>query len=394
MGLYRLYPTKDTFVANFQNGLSVSQSNMGASEILQLYKQEEGPGIAHVLIQFNTNSLPPPVIASGTDFFLALFDAQHSSTLPFGYNAFIYANDYNDWNEGPGQDLDAFTDVGTANWISASALSPWNVPGAYPNGGTPLEFHFDTGHEDMFVDVTTLMPSALFGFMVQVDPVLELSGAGDFYIKEFHSRQTHFPAKRPYLEIRWNDWTGSLTTDPMLLVSSGAWSGSYIDPIFRNVTGTIVDVTRSIVDPTGSLAFSIPMRSLYDESELIRFRVFARDDDVINSAVRATASSDAPGVVLTDAYYRVVDDVTGVELVPFSVSTGDTYTKLSWDDLGNYFDFYMECVPTGSLCRFDLCYVIGGRQTVYRGDAFKFVTESPLSGRIDPAPQPPGPPLG
>ena len=399
MAVFRLYPTQDTFVTNLAttapvaasaSGNSATGSNAGASEILQLFKfgptglnglVAQSMTFGHVLVQFSTSTLPSTGTATAS-FFLSLFDAQHEQTIPAGVTAEIIPLEQA-WSEGNGHDLELFTDTGVASWISATLSTAWVVPGAAPSGTVSATFFFQTGHEDLLADVTALATAA-FGYFIRLMSSTLEADANDYYLKEFHSRQTHFPAKRPFLEVRWTDWTGSLSTSSFFLVtaSNSPWSGTYIDPrLSGTISGTLVSVTNSLINPTVPLAISIfDLKPAYDQNEVVNFRLYTRPKDFnlsifqtasFTASVVATASAAPSGAVLMDAYYRVVDDTTGMELVPFGTGAG-VPTKLSFDDNGNYFKFYMQNLPSGSVCRFDIGYQISGSWTVYRGDEFKF----------------------
>lgn len=421
MAFKRYYPSRDTSVANYDpaaGSKDVSFANVGASEILNLYQTTEGgsarvrsysvgeyltssifpegayypvsgsylsgvaafsgalhwsgsvyqlapgAGVAKVLIDF----VDPIVIPSSGSpaVFMKLFDAQHDQTLPVGYTVIVRPVEQ-DWTEGAGHDLDFYTDLGVANFLSATLSSAW----VSPTGTASATFsRFVTGHEDLEIDLTGILISSA-GFEIYIDP--SLSGS-DLYIKKFHSRQSHFPTKRPFIEVRWNDFvSGPLSTTPVLLVTaSGPWSGSYVEKWNTSSFGCVTaSVTNSLVDPTGALNFSLyDLKPVYDSSEVTRLHLYAQPK-AWNPAETLSASSGLSGTVLTNAYYRVVDAVTDEVLVPFG-SGSPAYTKMSYDDRGNYFDFYMPNMPTGTLLRFDFEYDISGTRTFVAGDEFKF----------------------
>ena len=368
MAIKRYFPTRDTTISDFDPNFSVSfpttASNVGASEILQYYQVSSTPASAAILIGFASASLP-----SGSQAVLRLRDAQHGETLPAAYTARVQPLEQ-DWSEGAGQDFDTYTDTGAASWVSATLTSAWAAPGAVPTGTTSATFYFTTGHEDLEVDVTAFANPG-FGFRIGIDPAI--SGV-DLYTKRFHSRQTHFPARRPCLEVRWSDWTDSLSTSSFFLVtgSNSPWSGSYVDPRLSGImSGVSVSVTNSLVDPTGALVFGMyDLRPVFDSSENVVLHLQARPRNW-DQAVAPTASSAPSGTALLDAYYRVVDVLTDDVLVPFGTGALP-FTKLSWDDQGNYFGFDMSGLPTGTLMRFDFIYRISGSTTFVPGDDFTF----------------------
>jgi hypothetical protein len=372
MAFKRYYPSRDTSIANYDppavGTKDISYSNVGASEILNLYYTVENSASAKIVIDFDPIAIP----ASGSPaVFMKLFDAQHDQTLPVGYTVIIRPLEQ-DWTEGVGQDLDLYTDLGVANFLSATLTSSWGSP----TGTSSASFSgFVTGHEDLEVDLSgILIPSA--GFEIYIDPAFTGS---DLYIKKFHSRQSHFPTKRPFIEVRWEDFvTGTMATTAMWMATTGVWSGT-LAPIFNTASlfntsslfGYVVNVTNSLVDPTGALNVSLyDLKPVYDSSEVVRLHLYAQPR-AWNPAETLSASSDHTGSVLTNAYYRVVNAVTDEVLVPFG-SGSPAYTKLSYNNESNYFDFYMSSMPTGTLLRFDFEYHISGSKTFVAGNDFTF----------------------
>jgi hypothetical protein len=245
-----------------------------------------------------------------------------------------------------------------------------------PTGTASSSFFFNTGHEDLEVDVTPL--TATFGYRVGVS---SRHVGEDHYIKKFHSRQTHFPTKRPFLETRWDDFSGSLT-----LKTQYVYSGSIMDQsLYTSQTlsvlsssGVITTVTipENSVDPTGSLVHSLyDLKPVYNVNEVVNLHLYSQLKDW-NPVAIPTASSGTPTAVLTKAYYRVINDVTDEVLIPYGISgtngSSIDYTRLSYNDEGNYFQFNMINVPTGTLVRFEFIYEVSGTWTWINGNDFKF----------------------
>lgn len=383
MSFYRLYPVKDTFIANGDppavGTQDISYANMGASEIMNLYSvinpastsTYDATGtliasptasiFAQMLVAFDLSGATSPPNAQ---YLLKMFDAQHSDTLPAGYTVFVRPVEQ-DWSEGNGQDLDYYTDTGVANWHSATLTTAW----AAHTGIQGNSMLFETGHEDLEVDVSNFVSATSYGFSIYIDPAIT---GTDLYIKKFHSRQTHFVTKKPYLEIRWEDWSGTLTTSSVYVSTVGAYSGTIVPAWAATAhSATLVSTTNSLVNPTGVLVMKMPfLKPVYSTVETARVEVISALKDYNPSTV-AVALSAGSGTVLMDAYYQIVNDLTEEVLVPFATGTLK-YTKLSWDDAGNFFDIHMGSLPTGTLMRFDITYQVSGTWTVVRGDQFKF----------------------
>jgi len=365
MSFIRHYPTQDTSIANADpsvNDKDIRYANVGASEILNLYQTSEQNATASVLINF-----PTATPAAGETVWLKLFDAQHAETLPYGYTVWVHQLTQS-WTEGTGLDMDYYTDLGVANDLSATLTTPWlssSLTGA-------VSFSFANGHEDLEADVTVLTPSP-FGFHIHIS-----ESFSDLYIKKFHSRQTHFPTKRPYLEYRLVDPTGTLSTKTVYTANTASYMGVEIDPTkFLSSTlaalsgsGTVLlsQTWVSNVDPTGALVASIPnLKPVYDASEAPKLQLQVQLKDW-NPATALTASSVTPNVVLTKVYYRITDVITDEVLVPFA-----DYTRTEYGDAGNWFSLNMASLPTGSLFQIDLRYEApSGVFTLFPGTANRF----------------------
>jgi hypothetical protein len=114
------------------------------------------------------------------------------------------------------------------------------------------------------------------------------------------------------------------------------------------------------------------LKPVYSTSDVTQLRLDVRPKDW-NVATVATASADAPVSVLLNAYYRVVDELSEEELVPFGTGSLQ-HTRLSYDDLGNYFTFYLNSLPPGRVFRFDFMWQIGNFSTIRYGSDLKFRT--------------------
>lgn len=223
MAIYRIFADKDTTITSYRR-LNVAQtaSNLGGSEVLQIFRVAPvsssatyvSGSLARALIRFNhahvaslTASGEAP--STGISYFLHMKDAKHFKTLPASYDVEVERL-ARDWDEGKGIDFESFFDKGYANWDKARSNVFWTTPGGDVTGSLISKQHFDIGDEDLDVDVTSLVNSWMtgnipnYGFLVHMSSTLE-SGSVDYFTKMFHSRQTHYPDFRPYLEARWDD---------------------------------------------------------------------------------------------------------------------------------------------------------------------------------------------
>ena len=254
----------DTTIVNaYQADLSTrgTGANAGEADVLEVYsiygRQTENTSttqgsqeLSRILIKFpttgiatdRTNSVIP---ASGSvSFYLRMFNAQHSKTVPIDYTLSILAV-AQAWQEGIGLDLENYSDITKgntgANWMSASNTAPWtgsnyitpndSVGGSYRTGSSDPKFtkDFSTGLEDLEIEITPLVEhwlagtitnnglgvhlsssyeaSASVGANTASAAVLPLTGGAttSYYTKRFFGRGSEYFFKRPVIEARWDD---------------------------------------------------------------------------------------------------------------------------------------------------------------------------------------------
>lgn len=244
MAIKRYFASKDNTITNaFKSNLTTrgTSANMGQSDILEvfsIYGQASSSSglsseLSRVLIEFDTTDIATDraagnVPASGSvSFYLKMYNAKHGQTLPKNYYMEVIAvTGSTAWEEGYGLDMEGYTDStagGTgSNWLSASATDAdgWSTAGgdySDPNTDTSSSFtqYFDTGVEDLEIDVTTLVEQWLdsagnvlgsknnYGVGVMLSSSHE-SESRSYYTKKFFARGSEFFFKRPVLEARWD----------------------------------------------------------------------------------------------------------------------------------------------------------------------------------------------
>lgn len=221
--IYRVYPNKDTFISNYgPNSVRKTGSNFGSSEILHVYRVAPVSGSSNsfnatasygnILSRFDlspfqqlTASNQAP--STGIVYKLRMTDTIHDQTKPTSFDLIIQAV-AQDWDEGNGHDVDNFSDSGFANWEKAKSTSYWTVAGS-SGSGPIVTTHFDTGHENIDVDVSPIVNAWLTGGLPNYGFLIKMSSSivdySDRYIKMFHGRETFFKDKRPYIEAEWDD---------------------------------------------------------------------------------------------------------------------------------------------------------------------------------------------
>tara|TARA_R100001594_G_scaffold49812_1_gene82836 strand:+ start:4044 stop:5741 length:1698 start_codon:yes stop_codon:yes gene_type:complete len=258
----------NAFDASLNGSFRATGSNMGESDILEafsIYGQASGSAgqsseLSRILIKFPVDTIitdrtANTIPASGSvSFFLRMYNAKHSETLPRNYTMIVTAVSQS-WEEGYGLDMVNYTDKTYdgfgSNWIMASSGSKWNNA-TTGNGGSTRSpagnvfggvYHdspefkqtFDRGHEDLEIDITHLVEQWIggentgtgnentrklnYGVGVAITSSQEaytqqtvanksyqnLTGAvRSYYTKRFFARNSEFFFKRPCIEARWD----------------------------------------------------------------------------------------------------------------------------------------------------------------------------------------------
>ena len=230
MAIKRYYATLDNTITNaYKSDMNTkgTGSNMGASDILEVFslyglQNSASSETARILIQFpidqiqtdrSSSALPT---SGNVDFYLRLFNAKHSQTLPKNYSLVI-ARVEKSWSEGTGLDMEGYTDIGQSNWISSDSSTNWGDEGGDYTHGAAYSFSasFDTGDEDLEVNITPLVERWAndlghsygsvpnYGVGIFMTPTIEAEDSS-YYTKKFFGRGTEFFFKQPCIEARWN----------------------------------------------------------------------------------------------------------------------------------------------------------------------------------------------
>lgn len=219
----RFYATKDNTITNAFDaaGSRGTSANMGASDILEVfsifgqtsgstgYSTEE----ARILVEFDINEVSADTtIPSNAKYFLKLFNAEHGATVPRNYQLEAHSVD-GSWEEGIGLDMDNYLDLSYglgSNWTNREGSTAWGTEGGDLHPSPSNNQDFDTGLEDLSIDVTDQVNEWLgsrdnHGFMVKLPTSFtDGSQSRSFYTKKFFARGSEFFHKRPCLEVRWN----------------------------------------------------------------------------------------------------------------------------------------------------------------------------------------------
>ena len=145
----KFYATKDNTITNaFEENLVTrgTGSNMGASDILEvfsIYSQASVDSLekSRALIQFDISDRSG-IPTSGVSWYLKMFNAPHSQTVPRNFTMAVQAVSQS-WEEGYGIDMDYYSDLTKnkegSNWLNASGQKIAEV--------TKFEFTSDTASD-------------------------------------------------------------------------------------------------------------------------------------------------------------------------------------------------------------------------------------------------------
>lgn len=222
MSIKRYVANKDTTITNaFKDNLisRATDANMGASDILDIfsiYGQASSSSLesSRILLQFPVNDIVSDRnnkkigVSGSTQFILKLSNAVHGNSTPNNFDLVVSAVSRS-WTEGIGLDMESYTDSGFANWVSASTSDAWtNEGGDYV--GEEYKQYFDTGLEDLELDITSLVENWITGTITNNGLGVKLTGSAEnsttsYYVKKFFARGSEFFYKRPWIEARTAD---------------------------------------------------------------------------------------------------------------------------------------------------------------------------------------------
>lgn len=220
MAIKRYVADKDTTITNAYryNRTRAKNANMGASDILEIYSIY-GQSVSgtmeksRILIQFPISDIiadrnEKNISASGScQFILRLSNAPHGDSTIDNITMTVSPLSRS-WTEGVGLDMEEYTDVGYANWLSASKADGW-----LNEGGDILSSSFDgyieNVSDDLQIDITSLVEEWIAGttpnngMLIALTSSLE-DGSESYYTKKFFARRSQYFYKRPVIEARFD----------------------------------------------------------------------------------------------------------------------------------------------------------------------------------------------
>jgi hypothetical protein len=294
MAIKRYKATADNTIANgFKESLTVraTGSNMGqadVSEIYSIYGRETSTSseLSRIISQFDVTSISSDrtagtIPAAGkVSFYLRLFNAETTKTVPKNFTLVVEAVS-KEWDEGDGLDLENYKDLGESNWVFASKDNAWTSTGGDYHDTPSFEQTFETGLEDLEVDITSLVEQWVDGTKVNYGVGIRLTSSQEatsstnlagttssYYTKRFFARGTQYYFKKPVIEARWNssiqDDRGTFNYSSSLAPSDENMNTLYMYNYVRGTLRNIPDVGTGNIYVrifSGSLDDSVPSGS-------------------------------------------------------------------------------------------------------------------------------------
>jgi hypothetical protein len=331
MAIYKLFPECDTTLYS-----GYPTSNTGLDEILEattnLSFDSSYADTSRPLLKFYTDEITDVITnkisGSSFDAYLRLFLA-NASKMPATYSVECYPV-YQPWDMGTGKYGDSPINTSGASWSNISSTNLWQSS-SFPAYVTASYVSTNKGGGNWYTGSSTLNLISTQSFSyhdnkdinIKVTNAIRLISSGTisnngFIIKQrnefltssifelkYFSIDTHtiYP---PCLEFRWNDYSSS--------------TGSLETVVNDNI---IVSLQSN--------------KASYNQSSVTKFRVNARNKYPVKTFV--TSSQYVNNLLLPYNSWWALKDLDTNEIV---IDFDDTYTRLSADTSGNYFNLYMN----------------------------------------------------
>jgi len=364
--IYRIYGQKDTTL--YEESTRKTQ-NTGADEILEVTKFYDELtstsliGNSRILAQFDITSISESIsngtISSNCKFYLNLTSTEQSEVQSeYILNVFQVSQS---WAEGIGQYYDKPITSNGTSWEYRNGTSLWST-GSFQSGTTG-SYTFNAGGStwytssvnnstysqtfnkytnDLKVEVTEYVKDWMSGsrdnngFIIKRSDIDE-SNSTRYGSSKFFSNETH-TIYVPTLEVKWDDSsfeTGSLSelTDDNIVIYD------------KNLLSEYKELSKSRIRIVGRARY--PQRTYSTSSAYNEIKYLPQN-----------------------TYYQVRDVETNLVIVPFDT----TYTKVSCDETGNYFDFWFNTLQPERFYQFEFrTDRTNGRQEYFNGYVFKII---------------------
>ena len=149
-----------------------------------------------------------------------------------------------------------------------------------------------------------------------------------------------------------------LTSDVYTQVHTGSLFSVYTDNSsgYNEIPNYVVNITN--------------LKPSYHPDEVSTFRVYTRDKNW-KPNLYTVAQSAAPINTIRDAYYKVSRPVDNTTVIEYSTGSSTSYSSLSYDASGSYFDLDMSILEPNYLYEISFLYK-DGLDYVEQKEKFKF----------------------
>jgi hypothetical protein len=327
MAVYKIFAEADTTLYSSQ-----PKDNAGLDEILEVgvlnagipnvaLQAQSADDIRRSLIQFSNSDISKlDSLSSGSNraaYLRVYFATADNLSTPYIIQAFPVSQS---WTMGTGKFLDyppirdgacwhsSTAYMGTNNWTPSNYLYTIGG-GSWYGSGVSQSFGYKDD-KDLNVNVTNIVQywinsGSNYGFLLKMTSSVEFN-TGSYTRVKYFSVDTHtiYP---PTLEMRWDD--SSYNTGSLSVVNN------------NQVTVTLANNTPVFKNDTAKYTIRVNARDTYPTRQFTTSSVY-----LVNKALPSSS------------YWAIQDAKTEEMVIDFDT----TYTKLSCDSNGNYFNLYMN----------------------------------------------------
>jgi len=348
--IHQIYPHQDAALYEIEQ-----TQNTGLDQILELVKTVETASILYnsrILLQFDLSTVSASIVAgtiTSPKYYLVL-SATEGSEIPIDYTLKAYPVS-SSWTMGNGKYADYPITTTGVSWNNRRDSTGWATASSYTNNVTASwqseegggNWYTGSGFEasqsynyevpDVRMDVTDIVNKWMSqsiennGFIIKRSDADE-SSADELGSIKFFSTETH-TIYVPKLQVCWDDSafaTGSLTA----LTSENP-----------------VVTTKHL-------------KSEIKTNSKEKVRVFGRT----KYPVRTFSTSSAfltINYLPTSSYWSLRDTITNDTIIPYD----NTYTKISCDSSGNYFNFWGSGIQPNRYYRFEFKIIRSGTEEYF-----------------------------
>lgn len=311
MAIYRIKPEKDTFISS-EPTISGVYRNAGNDPILQIggYPDVNDTGRTHrTLLKFSTDSINTGLALANSNYTASfkLYIAE-AEELPTQLSFFCHPIS-SSWEAGIGQYNDEPVRQSGASWIAKSIEENWdNQGGDYLTVYTSSTVVSTFDSLDLTFNVSSYINAISSSAVENNGLLIKLEDRYENYTSQsinlnYYGKESHTIYK-PFLEFGWDDSTYNISSLQTL-----------------DTDNCIIRVNN--------------LKEEYKNLDKTRFRISSRPQ--YPTLAFETSSIKTNYALPEDSYWGIKDEFTNEMIIGFSNNT-----KISADNVGSYFDFYLS----------------------------------------------------